>query len=565
MSLEMAQRKTLHILALQVFLLALNDQSDGIFLFGPCDFEVGDDLCGLTGEHDFEVLHGHPPDWSYGGMDTGYKGDGYILIRSYNRKNAIHTPSLRVSADHPVVEFAYYLNGAGDYFSYLKLGVQVNDGDFKQIWAAPTMDRQWHYVSVNLPVYAGDNIQVVWKGKAAKDPWSQLHAFVAMDYISVFDNTTNANGCFRPSRVPFAKPWECASSQGTDRSSSHREYPEGTVCRSACEEGFATQGNPEIRCKEGIWHDTDQDITFMCFDEQSPQFKDCPADVELVTPYGWGSMMYTVGIPPISDNTGYYTAQFFLNGELQEGLTVTKELFPGVYHVKFVASDSTENENICAYDITVDLADKTPPEVVSCPSSQSHSSEGPVVVTWEEPEFLDDSGYIAKVEKTHESGQMFLWGHHTVKYTATDNSSNSVSCSFTIVVKGVPCSPLEVPDNGALACTESYRGGICLAMCGGGYDFNISPGLQVPKDYLCSTGGTWYPYSMTFDCTVPRGDNLLTTAGYYFDAPCNDTSTQEQLRQQAFGIYETLDVDITTGEALSPEDFYVMCGHPRVR
>ncbi|XP_076045935.1 sushi, von Willebrand factor type A, EGF and pentraxin domain-containing protein 1-like [Oratosquilla oratoria] len=529
---------------------------------GPCDFEIGDDLCGLTGHHDFEVHHGHAPGWSFGGMSTGYKGDGYILIRSYNRKNVIHTPSIQVSVDHPVVEFAYYLNGGADYVSYLKMGVQVNDGEYEQVWAAPTMDRKWHFVSVSLPVYAGDSFQLVWKANARKNIWTQQHTFIGMDYISIYENT-NPNGCRHPPRTPYATSWECTNPERINRS--RMEYPEGTVCKSSCENGFSMQGKPEIQCREGVWHDSDHDIPFMCFDEEVPEIKDCPSDLHLKTPYGWASMMYTIGTPSISDNTGYYTVELSLNGELQEGLAVTKELFPGVYHVKFVATDSSDNENVCAYDITVELSDKTPPEVVSCPSSQSHSSEGPVVVTWEEPKFQDDSGYIAKVEKTHESGQMFLWGRHTVMYTATDNSSNSVSCSFTIVIKGVPCSPLEVPDNGALACTESYRGGLCLTMCGGGYDFNISPGLQVPKDYLCSTGGTWYPYSMTFDCTVPRGDNLLTTAGYYFDAPCNDTSTQEQLRQQAFGIYENLEVDITTGEALSPEDFYVICGHPKRR
>ncbi|XP_076069394.1 sushi, von Willebrand factor type A, EGF and pentraxin domain-containing protein 1-like [Oratosquilla oratoria] len=489
-------------------------------------------------------------------METGYKGNSYLLLDEYNRDNFMQTPHLTATADKPMVKFAYFLNIGWESASYLQMGYQSKEEAFQLLWEGPTSDNKWHYVEFELPVSAGEHFHVVWKAYAKKNIWTQQNAFIGLDFITISEISDH---CIRPPQMPFANPWVCENAL-EEGISTRNHYADGTLCKTTCMDGFDMQGQAAILCEGGVWHDTEEDITFLCYDGQGPEFKDCPTEVALVTPYGWGSMLYTIGTPAISDNTGSYSAKLYVNGELQDGLTTSRELFPGTYEVAIVASDAYENENICAYNITLEVADKTPPEVVSCPPSQSFNSEGPVMATWDDPVFRDDSGYIDKVEASHVSGQMFLWGRHVVEYTAVDNSSNSASCSFTIVVKGVHCSLLEVPDNGATACTESYAGGLCLTMCGPEHDFKVSPGLVVPNDYLCSTGGTWYPYSMTFDCSSSRGDKLALPSSYYYDTPCNETVTQEQLRQQAFAIYGTLDVDITTGEGLSPEDFFISCG-----
>lgn len=156
------------------------------------------------------------------------------------------------------------------------------------------------------------------------------------------------------------------------------------------------------------------------------------------------------------------------------------------------------------------------------------------------------------------------WGPHDVVYTAYDNSSNTATCSFSVTVRGVPCNTLSLPLYGALVCHDTYSGRFCVSMCGEEGDFQLSsPELSVPNDYLCSTSGNWYPYEFIYNCISAYGESPIKGPEYYFSGACNETATQDVMKSQALTIFNLADTDITLGDNLTPNDFYVTCG-PRI-
>ncbi|XP_076028551.1 uncharacterized protein LOC143017417 [Oratosquilla oratoria] len=547
-------------------------------LFGVCDFEKSSPSCELHGSHNFVVQEGKP-EHNHDAMESGYSGSRYLYLKRTNDHVYTETPTLTATQDSPVATFAYWINGAGAEDSYIKMGISRNrhhwryyghhhdhdhhhhDHDFEELWRNKRHDKKWLEMNVTLPVKAGESFKAVWKAYAKKDEWLVGHTFIGLDDIGVLEiDAGSGEPCPHPPGLPFAKPWVCSAPQRSIQSQLRQEmHDDGTVCKTECLPGFTVEGHPEVVCKNGEWHEPEGNVVFFCFDTEAPTFSVCPEDSNVTTPYGWATYPVTIGTH-VSDNSGLWTVQLTVDGEIQESSNPTMDLKPGTHTISFVAKDSYDNENTCTYTIGVDLSDKTPPTVVSCPKSMTFETSKPIFVTYEEPQFSDDTGFIAKVESTLENGSLMSWGRHKVVVTAYDNSSNSVSCEFMVVITGVPCQRLDVPTNGALVCHESYAGGFCVAMCGPGQDFTVLPDLEVPSDYLCNTAGSWYPFEYGFNCTDPRGDTPVLSDTHYFDTLCNETTAQEQMKSNALEVYNLSGADITTGVDLTPEDFFVSCG-----
>ena len=56
------------------------------------------------------------------------------------------------------------------------------------------------------------------------------------------------------------------------------------------------------------------------------------------------------------------------------------------------------------------------------------------MVSWEEPSATDSSGNPQRI-RSHSPGTRFPIGETTVRYTFTDTSGNSATCTFTITVR----------------------------------------------------------------------------------------------------------------------------------
>ncbi|XP_076029672.1 uncharacterized protein LOC143018071 [Oratosquilla oratoria] len=530
------------------------------YLLGVCNFDNTYDMCSMEGPHDFKVRQGHPDDaYDWNAMDSGHSGFGYLYLTRSNRLSSMETPELMATIDSPSVEFAYFLNGRGEEDSYIKLGViKSASKTYQELWHNKKHDKRWYMENVTLPVIAGDRFRVVWKAYAQSKAWENRHTYLGLDDIGILESDPVGQGepCYRPPPMPYARPWECTEPKRII----NNKFPDGTVCQTDCLPGYSIEGDPEVVCRDGKWYEAHGLVVFFCFDTEAPVFLACPKDFKLTTNYGWKTVRITIGTPPIDDNSGMWSSTLYINGQEQIGTSPTLDLPVGIFNVSFLAEDYNGNQDICSYMLTVEPSDKTPPSVVSCPKSQVIESAVPISVEFEMPTFVDDTGYIDKIEATHHSGDLLSWGRHEITITAYDNSSNSASCQFVISVIGVSCESLHSPKNGALVCHESYAGGFCVSMCGEGRDFGGTQGLQIPSDYLCNTEGTWYPFDFTFDCTAPRNEPTLLPSSYYYDTTCNDTQTQKAMQQHALDIYNESEVDITTGVNLKPDDFYVICG-----
>ncbi|MEK6320345.1 MAG: HYR domain-containing protein [Acidobacteriota bacterium] len=119
-------------------------------------------------------------------------------------------------------------------------------------------------------------------------------------------------------------------------------------------------------------------------------------------------------------------------------------------------------------DGTVATADNTPPVVSGCPSNQTlYTGPGATTCTattsWAAPSAPDNCDGTLSVTCVPPSGSSFSKGTTTVTCSATDTSTNTGSCSFTVtvvdntppVVSGCPSNQTLYTGPGATTCTAT--------------------------------------------------------------------------------------------------------------
>ncbi|XP_070547324.1 hyalin-like [Ptychodera flava] len=163
-------------------------------------------------------------------------------------------------------------------------------------------------------------------------------------------------------------------------------------------------------------------------DSIPPVFFGCPVDQFLSTPANESTSMADWTEPTATDNS-------------EERPVLTCSHFPGDHFpigqtfVTYKAIDESQNAAVCIFSVHVD--DPFPPVFTTCPLDQDivlGPDEGNATANWTDIMVIDNSGLAPIVTQDHESGDVFSIGSTLVTYTATDNSSNSATCSFTITV-----------------------------------------------------------------------------------------------------------------------------------
>ena len=84
------------------------------------------------------------------------------------------------------------------------------------------------------------------------------------------------------------------------------------------------------------------------------------------------------------------------------------------------------------------LADNLGPMVVYCPPDQNiTATQMNTLVTWNDPQFKDNSNNPLEIRCSHQSGTQFYWGTWNVHCTAFDNNpdNNPAVCQFTLRIK----------------------------------------------------------------------------------------------------------------------------------
>ena len=88
--------------------------------------------------------------------------------------------------------------------------------------------------------------------------------------------------------------------------------------------------------------------------------------------------------------------------------------------------------------ILLAFADNSGPLVVYCPSDQNITvTRMKTTVTWQSPQFKDNSNSPLVVTCSHQSGTEFYWGTWNVHCTAYDNNPNNkpALCQFVLRLK----------------------------------------------------------------------------------------------------------------------------------
>ncbi|XP_060618494.2 sushi, von Willebrand factor type A, EGF and pentraxin domain-containing protein 1 isoform X2 [Anolis sagrei] len=270
----------------------------------------------------------------------------------------------------------------------------------------------------------------------------------------------------------------------------------GTVCRFTCPNGFLLSGiREELRClTNGRWSENVQKA--FCKDIEPPNIN-CPDDIEASTLEYQNSANISWQVPEANDNS---------RDEVSIQVTpafVPPYLFPiGEVDITYTATDGSGNQASCTFSIKV--IDTELPVIDKCRSPPPvQVAEKECKVTWDEPQFSDNSGADLAITKSHSPGDTFPKGETIIWYTATDPSGNNRTCELHVIVRGSPCEIPFTPVNGDFKCIEDETGVNCTLHCMDGYDLTAGSS----ENYYCAyADGIWNPpYSTEWpDCSLNR-------------------------------------------------------------
>jgi gliding motility-associated-like protein len=205
----------------------------------------------------------------------------------------------------------------------------------------------------------------------------------------------------------------------------------------------------------------------------APVFSGCPGNMTVAVSSGSCTVPVTWTAPTASDECGISS----LTSTHAPGASFSL----GTTTVTYTATDGAGNSSTCSFNVTV--VDNTLPLISDCPSNitVSTTSSCSAPVTWTAP--IPSDNCTVSMTSTHAPGATFPVGTTQVKYTATDGSGNSSTCSFNVTVvdsgnpvisgcpsnitvsAGVSCfatatwSPLQVTDNCTVTMTGTHSPG----------------------------------------------------------------------------------------------------------
>lgn len=165
----------------------------------------------------------------------------------------------------------------------------------------------------------------------------------------------------------------------------------------------------------------------------------------------------------------------------------------GTTTVNCTATDTSSNTNSCSFTVTVN---DTQAPTIACPANQTATSlGGPVPVSYPNPA-VSDNCPGATFACSPASGSNFPVGTTTVNCTATDTSSNTASCSFTVTV--------------ALACTISCPSNIVVnnapGQCGANVSFAPTTTAGCGLVTCSPPSGSFFPVGTTsVSCSTAAG------------------------------------------------------------
>eukprot|EP00057_Strongylocentrotus_purpuratus_P017942 XP_011672416.1 PREDICTED: sushi, von Willebrand factor type A, EGF and pentraxin domain-containing protein 1-like [Strongylocentrotus purpuratus] len=167
--------------------------------------------------------------------------------------------------------------------------------------------------------------------------------------------------------------------------------------------------------------------------------------------------------------------------------------------------------------------DSSAPVFDSCPSSQiiyADELEDTAVVTWVEPTASDNSGETVIPVQTqgYPSGSRLSQNYHVIKYTVSDSSGMSSTCTFTLTVQVIMCRSIPIYPGLLVSCPNgNIRGSVCTFTCTTGYRLDGTDSITCEK---VGNAGEWTdsaPQCQILECpAVDAPDN----GDYVGGQPC---------------------------------------------
>ncbi|XP_068689881.1 uncharacterized protein [Montipora foliosa] len=334
----------------------------------------------------------------------------------------------------------------------------------------------------------------------------------------------------------------------------------GTVCYLECRNGFIGNGGVnKMHCgKNGKWI-SDASLILQCLDVVPPVFLSCPSDIRANLGIN-SSVLVNWTIPVVQDNSNMATQISVSPPGVAPPYT-----FYNNTDVVYTAKDPSGNEKKCSFRVF--LEDSSGPIVVYCPSDQNITvTSMRTTVTWQSPQFKDNSDTPLIVTCSHQSGTEFYWGTWNVHCTAYDNNPNNkpALCEFKLRLKPRDCLDLRPPQNGAKACDDWALGRMCSPFCDDRWDFaQAIPPFTI---WSCGASGIWLPPMRWPDCTrvYQPGQARMAMDLYYFNGNCGTPEAQAQIKQNFIQIlngslYKEICSDPAIKDKCTAENVKVTC------
>lgn len=225
----------------------------------------------------------------------------------------------------------------------------------------------------------------------------------------------------------------------------------------------------------------------------------CPANIAQDNDAGQCSALVNYTTPTGSDNC--------------PGVTVacspaSGSTFPhGTMTVTCTATDTSANTESCTFTVTVN--DTENPKIGACPINITQSTDAgkcDAVVTYTSPSATDNCSGVT-VACSPASGTAFVKGTTTVTCSATDDSSNTDSCAFTVTVNDTENPVVTCPS----PITQNTDPGQCSAVVSFSPTANDNcPGVTTS----CSpSSGTAFPKgTTTVSCTATDTSGNTSTS-----------------------------------------------------
>ncbi|XP_033740050.1 uncharacterized protein LOC117327254 [Pecten maximus] len=294
-----------------------------------------------------------------------------------------------------------------------------------------------------------------------------------------------------------------------------------TMCTTECDHGYALQPSDvslTICQSNGQWSKVLSD----CRDSEPPTILDCPSTQYVYADRGSATAVITWNIPTVKDNSGGTITATQTKGQ-SSGTTFNL----GPMEIRYSATDPAGNTSPdCIFSVRVDQQICDPPNIIDqyieidCPNGFSYGSEC----------YLSCRGSYPLIGSD--------------RISCERNTTNPKEVYWDMGTQGIPyckqnkCPDLVPPLHGALTCDTWIFGVQCMMHCNENYDIPAGTGAgalaRFTGQFTCSTSsGKWGPVETVPGCTELRNPQISYLPGemYYFTGSCNDTSTQQKIKE----------------------------------